>query len=73
MYVVAIAWIYVTILVALTQPTLLRGILTFLGVGLAPLALWLWLIGTPQRRRARARRAAAETEAGCADSVDPDR
>ncbi len=73
MYVVAIAWVYVMMLVALTQPTLMRGVLTFLGAGLAPLALWLWLMGTPQRRRDRARRAARESDPEQVDSVDPDR
>jgi len=65
MYIVAIAWIYVTLLVAITQPTVFRAIVTFLGAGLFPLALLLFLLGTPQRRRNRAR--AAPPESG-----DPD-
>ena len=51
MYVIAIAWLYVTLLMAATEPNLTAGVLTFGFYGLAPLALLLWLFGTPQRRR----------------------
>jgi membrane protein implicated in regulation of membrane protease activity len=51
MYIVAIAWIYVTLLMALTEPNVTAGILTFALYGLMPLALLLWLFGTPIRRR----------------------
>lgn len=60
MYVVAIAWLYVTVLMAATEPNLTSGILTFSLYGLIPIALLLWLLGTPERgRRRRAREAAA--------------
>ena len=55
MYIVAIAWLYVTLMMALTEPTLVAGILTFMLYGLLPCALLLWLIGTPQRRRNKLR------------------
>lgn len=62
MYIVAIAWLYVTILMAATEPNLTAGILGFVVYGIAPLSLFLWLFGTPQRRRANARKQrAAET------------
>ena len=54
MYIVAIAWLYVTILMAATETSLVAGILSFVFYGLAPLALLLWLLGTPQRRRNKA-------------------
>ena len=54
MYIVAIAWLYVTILMAATEASLVAGILSFVFYGLAPLALLLWLMGTPQRRRNKA-------------------
>jgi hypothetical protein len=50
MYVIAIAWIYVTLLMALTETNVTAGILTFVLYGLVPLALLLWLMGTPARR-----------------------
>lgn len=51
MYIIAIGWIYVTLLMAATEPNIVAGILTFVFYGLAPLALFVWLFGTPQRRR----------------------
>jgi len=51
MYIVAIAWLYVTLLMALTESSVVAGVATFLFYGLLPLALLLWLLGTPERRR----------------------
>jgi len=51
MYIVAIAWIYVVLLMAMTEPNAVAGVLTFAFYGLLPLALLLWLVGTPIRRR----------------------
>jgi hypothetical protein len=51
MYIVAIAWIYVTLLMAVTEANVTAGILTFLLYGVMPLALLLWLFGSPIRRR----------------------
>jgi membrane protein implicated in regulation of membrane protease activity len=53
MYIIAIAWIYVTLLMALTETNVTAGILTFALYGLMPLALLLWLFGAPMRRRRR--------------------
>jgi len=55
MYIVAIAWLYVTLMIALTEPSITAGILTFVLYGLFPCALLLWIIGTPQRHRNRLR------------------
>lgn len=56
MYLVAIAWLYVTLLMAAAERNVVSGVMTFLIYGLAPLALFLWLFGTPQRARFRALR-----------------
>lgn len=56
MYVVAIAWLYVTFLMALSETSVVAGVLSFLAYGLAPLALLLWLVGIPRRARDRQRR-----------------
>ena len=53
MYIVAIAWLYVTLMMALTEPNVVAGVLTFLCYGLLPCGLLLWIVGTPQRRRNR--------------------
>jgi hypothetical protein len=42
-------------LMALTEPTFTAGVATFVFYGLLPLALLLWLLGTPERRRRRSR------------------
>ncbi len=55
MYVIAIGWLYVILLMAAAETSLTAGVLTFVLYGLGPLALFLWLFGTPQRRRNKAR------------------
>jgi len=51
MYIVAIGWLYVVVLMALTESSLVAGLVTLVLWGLAPLALFLWVMGTPERRR----------------------
>ena len=60
MYVIAIGWLYVTLLMAATEPNLTAGVLAFVFYGAAPLALLLWLLGTPQRKRNRLSREAVD-------------
>jgi hypothetical protein len=60
MYIVAIAWLYVVVLMSLTESSFLAGLSVFVFYGLLPLSLLLWIMGTPQRRRnQRIREAAA--------------
>ena len=56
MHIVAIAWLFVTILMAVTERSVTAGVLTFLLYGLAPLALFWWVVGAPARRARKARR-----------------
>lgn len=56
MYIIAIAWLYVVLIAAISDTTVVGGVLTFVFWGVGPLALFLWLAGTPARRRAAARR-----------------
>ena len=63
MYIVAIAWLYVVILMAVMQPTFPAAIGTLFAFGLMPLALFVWIVGAPQRRRARRARETREAEA----------
>ena len=63
MYIVVIAWIFVAVVIAAGQTSVVAGVLSFVSWGIVPLALLLWLIGTPARLRAkRARTAAAERQ-----------
>lgn len=57
MYIVAIAWLYVVLLVAASDATIIGGVLTFAFWGVGPLALFLWLVGTPARHRNAAKNA----------------
>jgi hypothetical protein len=70
MYVIAIGWLYVTLLMAATEANLTAGVLTFLLYGAAPLALFLWLFGTPQRRRQRLARETVDDAVGEDDGGD---
>lgn len=71
MYVIAIGWLYVTLLMAATEPNLTAGVLTFVFYGAAPLALLLWLLGTPQRNRLS--RKAVDDAVGKDDGADAGR
>jgi hypothetical protein len=51
MYIIAIGWLYVTLLMALTENSIIAGVLSFAFYGLAPSALFFWLLGSPLRRR----------------------
>ena len=58
MYLIAIAWIYVVLMMALAeamsaQGTVLGAIFTFVLYGCLPLSIVMYLLGTPMRRRAR--------------------
>jgi hypothetical protein len=60
MYIVAIGWLFVIIMMAVMQTSFLAGAATLLGFGILPLAFFLWIAGTPQRRRRAALRQAAD-------------
>ena len=61
MYIIAIAWLYVALMAAISDTTVVGGTLTFIFYGVLPLTLFLWLVGTPERRR-RQRTQAAEDD-----------
>ena len=68
MYLIAIAWMYVVVMMALAealspQGTVLGAVFTLLLYGLLPLGIVLYLLGTPMRRRAlRAAEAQAQVD-----------
>jgi hypothetical protein len=53
MYIVAIGWIYVVLMMAITENSVIAGIMTFVLYGVVPLAIILYLSGTKQRRQNR--------------------
>ncbi len=75
MYIVLIAWLYVTVMMALAEATsnsgsILGAVITLIFYGLLPAALVGYLMGTPARRRALRQR---ESESrGPSAGVEPD-
>lgn len=76
---ITVAWLYVALMMAVAEAThangtVLGAIFTFFLYGVGPLALLIYILGRPARRKARlAREAAAEAEAAAAAaSVQPD-
>jgi membrane protein implicated in regulation of membrane protease activity len=77
MVVIAIAWIYVVLMMAAAEATgsggsLLGAFFIVLGYGVLPLSIALYLLGTPARR-ARQRAAEAAAGPGSVSALDPDR
>lgn len=78
LYLVGIGWMYVVLLMTVAEALspnggLLGASITFVFYGVLPLAILLYILGTPARRRAlRAREAAARAAAG-ASAAQPDR
>lgn len=82
MHLVAIGWLYVTLMMALAealgpQGSVLGGLVTFVLYGLLPLSIVLYVMGAPARRAARRRREAAPDPGPsrtdrAPSSVDPD-
>lgn len=54
MHIVAIGWLYVVLMMAITARSAIAGIMTFLLYGVVPLAIILYLTGSKRRRRNRA-------------------
>ncbi|VCU70297.1 hypothetical protein PIGHUM_02366 [Pigmentiphaga humi] len=59
---IAIGWLYVTLLMALAQPTVLAGVATLVFYGLLPAGILLYIFTAPARKRARREREAAQRE-----------
>ncbi|MDE2048008.1 MAG: hypothetical protein KGJ44_06335 [Betaproteobacteria bacterium] len=60
MLLVAIAWLYVVVLMAVTETSVAAALATLIFFGVLPLSVVLYLMSAPARARARKRREAAE-------------
>jgi membrane protein implicated in regulation of membrane protease activity len=74
MLLVAIAWLYVVLMIAVAeatgnQGTLLGAVFTFMLGGVLPLAIVLYLMSAPARRRLRRAREQADASA---QALEPD-
>lgn len=85
MYLVVIAWLYVTLMMAVAEATnsngtVLGAVITFVLYGLLPMGIVVYILGTPARRRAIKAREQAEhaqwlaqqQAAAAGASADPD-
>jgi membrane protein implicated in regulation of membrane protease activity len=68
MHIVAMAWMFVVVLMALAeamapQGSVLGALITLALYGVLPLSIVLYILGTPARRRARVQREADESAA----------
>lgn len=75
MYLVAIAWLYVTLMMAAaeatsSQGTVLGALVTFILYGALPLSIVLYIMRTGRRRQARRRAEARQQPSPQADGGD---
>ncbi|MCE5180296.1 MAG: hypothetical protein LLG15_00705 [Betaproteobacteria bacterium] len=67
MYIIAIGWAYVVLMMAVTEKSIVAGVLTFVFYGLLPLALVLYITVRQMQRS----RMAAKERLGQPDRTDP--
>ena len=68
MYIVPIAWLYVALMMSVaeatnTNGTVLGGILTFILYGILPTSIIVYVMGAPNRKKARLAAEQAQNEA----------
>ena len=78
MFIVAVGWLYVVLMMSITETTPVAGVMTFILYGLVPVALLLYISGGRQRKRRRAaeqqerqRQAAAAEQAAAPEQPPP--
>lgn len=85
MYLIAVGWMYVVMLMAVAEATAIDGsvlgaVITFVLYGVVPLSIVLYLVATPRRRAAKRRaqaaavateRSAAQLDASSPGSTNP--
>jgi hypothetical protein len=73
---IAIGWLYVALMMAVAEASsplgsVVGGVMTFLFYGVGPVALLLYILGTPARKKlSRLRQAQMRTDAPASDPPD---
>ena len=62
MYIVAIAWLYVVVLMAATENSVLAGLSTLVFYGLLPCGIVMYLLMAPRRAKIKQAKELAERE-----------
>jgi len=69
MWIVAVGWAYVVILMAATETSVIAGIMTFFGYCVLPLSILFYIAGAGKRRERRIR---ASTYSAARSGTTPD-
>lgn len=70
MYMIAIAWLYVVLMMSITEASATAGVMTFIFYGVLPLSVVLYIVDAPRRRKNRQLRALRQ-KANQEDSAPP--
>ncbi|MFC0352112.1 hypothetical protein [Undibacterium danionis] len=68
MYLIAIAWIYVVLMMSLSESSLIAGVMTFIFYCIIPLSLILYILSSPARKRQRKQEEDARRQANSSKS-----
>ncbi len=68
MYIVAIGWAYVILMMAITASSIGKALAILIFLGILPLALFVYVFDRPRRRRSMA---ISDEVAGQRDAADP--
>lgn len=72
MYIVAIGWMYVVLMMSIAEETAVAGVMTFIFYGLVPVAILLYLSGGGKRKRRRLAEQQRRAEAAIAQAAAND-
>jgi hypothetical protein len=68
MYIVSIAWLYVVLMMSITEQSIVAGCLSFLFYGVLPNLIILYLSGSSHRKRKRKLAESLERNSNSADA-----
>jgi hypothetical protein len=76
MYIVPLAWAYVVVIMAAGDSSAFNGVMTLILWGVLPISIFVYIFGTPKRRRERAQadyqaQLAAQEQSTSAEPTDP--
>ena len=71
MWIVAIGWSYVVILMAATEPSFVAGVMTFLVYCMIPLSILFYITGGKRRRARRVAPGSAAAAPAAGDDAGP--
>jgi uncharacterized protein HemX len=73
MYIVPIAWLYVVVIMAASEDTIFQSVMTLILWGALPVGIFVYIFGSPQRRRKNAQREADARQQAISELPDDHR